>query len=410
MGSRVFPQEALRRARLRISDGKQFWFCTLAMVAVAGCAPMILAAQQATSLEHKDGLPDAPGMSAPSDTSSPSVAGTRASATIFGTVLSANGAEVQGARVVLNCSSGADKRIVESGTNGEFKFTGLPSGNCKVAVSGPGWGTFVSPNIHLSAGSFHILPQVILPVSESATVRVSADPEQLAEEQVQIAEQQRVMGVFPNFYSSYDWNAPPMGPRQKFKLTLRSVSDPVTFLGVAVVAGIEQGNNNYAGYGQGMQGYSKRYAAAYANDFLGRMLSQAVFPSIFHQDPRYFYKGNGSAGSRALYAISAAVMTRGDNKRWQPNYSYILGSFATGGLSNLYYPPADRGFTLTMANGLIDIANHAGTNLLREFVLKRFTSRSSEETSQEPQRNSTAVRAAMEARSPAVRRSGHETR
>jgi Carboxypeptidase regulatory-like domain len=357
-----------------------FLLRALTLIAVVAWVPLSLTAQQAATVANDVGLPDAPGMGSLAGASNNHANATAGSATISGTVLDADGAEIQGAKVVLSDTQGPGKRVVKSGRNGEFTFSGLPSGDFKLAVSGPGWGTVVSSNIHLGAGDFHIIPQIVLPVTISATVRVTANPDELAEEQVQIAEQQRVLGVFPNFYSSYDWNAPPMGSRQKFHLAFRSVFDPVTFVGVAAVAGIEQGADTFPGYGQGVQGYSKRFGAAYANDFIGRMLSQAALPSLFHQDPRYFYKGNGSFHSRALYAIGAAVIARGDNGHWEPNYSHILGSFAAGGLSDLYYPSGDRGATLAVANGLVDIANYAGTNLLREFVLKRFTTRASKET------------------------------
>ena len=129
--------------------------------------------------------------------------------------------------------------------------------------------------------------------------------EELAEEQVQIAVQQRVGGVIPNFYSTYDWNAPPMLAKQKFQLSIRSLIDPVSFLAVAGIAGAEQYKNVFPAYGSGIEGYGKRYGAAMANHVSGTLLGRAVYPSIFHQDPRYFYKGKGSIGSRALYAISA---------------------------------------------------------------------------------------------------------
>ncbi len=276
---------------------------------------------------------------------------------------------------MLKSLPGPQTRSEQSDSNGEFTFTGMPSGNFELVVSGEGWGTFVSPEIQLHPGDFHIVPNVVLPLTASAVVRVVADRDQLAEEQVHIAEQQRVLKIFPNFYSSYDWNAPPMGTKQKFQLSLRSLTDPVTFAGVAVTAGFEQQANLFPGYGTGAQGYAKRFGAAYADDFTANLLAYAVFPSVFHQDPRYFYRGTGSFGSRALYAISAAVMARGDTGRWEPNYSYILGSFAAGGISNLYYPASDRGAKLTALNGLVDIGEHAGSNLIREFVLKRFTSR-----------------------------------
>ncbi|MFP5206981.1 MAG: hypothetical protein ACLGP3_06280 [Acidobacteriota bacterium] len=103
-------------------------------------------------------------------------------------------------------------------------------------------------------------------------------------------------------------------------------------------------------------------------------MSRAVYPALFHQDPRYFYKGKGSIGARALYAISAPVMTRQDNGKWRPNYSNVLGNFSAGAISNLYYPSSDRGASLVFLNGLADTGGDAAANLVREFILERFTS------------------------------------
>jgi hypothetical protein len=221
----------------------------------------------------------------------------------------------------------------------------------------------------------YIATQVVLPVETIATnVTVYGDKEELAEEQVHIAVEQRVWGVFPNFYSTYDWNAPPLGTKQKYKLALRAEIDPVTFLGIAGIAGAEQYENIFPGYGGGIQGYAKRYGAAYANSFSGRVLSGAVYASLFHQDPRYFYKGTGTTVSRGLYAVSAAVITKDDNGHWKPNYSHVLGNFTAGALSNLYYPSSSRGVGLVVSTGLIETVANAGNNLLREFVLKGITS------------------------------------
>jgi len=97
-------------------------------------------------------------------------------------------------------------------------------------------------------------------------------------------------------------------------------------------------------------------------------------PSIFKQDPRYFYKGTGSKRSRVMYALANAVMCKGDNGRWQVNYSGLLGSLAAGGISNLYYPAKDRnGAGLTFENALIGIGATAAANLLQEFVIKKLT-------------------------------------
>jgi hypothetical protein len=235
---------------------------------------------------------------------------------------------------------------------------------------------FTSTQIPLHAGEARIVPPVTLSVSGGSTsVTVTGDSkEKLSEQQVQIAVNQRVGGVIPNFYSTYDWNAPPMQAKQKFQLSIRSLIDPVSFLTVAGIAGAEQYKNVFPAYGGGIEGYGKRYGAALANHVSGNLLGRAVYPSIFHQDPRYFYKGKGSIRSRALYAISAAVITRGDDGRWKPNYSHVLGTFSAAAISNLYYPASDRGASLVVFNGLAGTGADAVSNLIREFLLKGITS------------------------------------
>lgn len=294
---------------------------------------------------------------------------------ISGTVLDTNGDVVEGAHVTLSGSAGLNKRTAVSGSDGQFVFSGLPPAVYKITVFGQGMSIFTSSPIPLQADQVLTVPKIALAVSGvSTSVTVSGSKEDLAEEQVQIAIQQRVVGIFPNFYSSYDWNAPPMEARQKLQLGIRSVFDPVSFLGVAAIAGAEQYENVFPAYGSGIEGYGKRYGAALATHVSADLLSRAIYPAIFHQDPRYFYKGNGSIGSRALYAISAAVMARDDDGRWRPNYSNVLGNFSAGAISNLYYPASDRGASLVFLNGLADTGGDAAANLVREFILKRFTS------------------------------------
>lgn len=294
---------------------------------------------------------------------------------ISGTVLDTNGDVVEGANVTLSGLAGFNKRTVVSGSDGQFAFTGLPPAVYTITVSGQGMGTITSSPIPLRADQAFIVPRIALAVSGGTTsVTVNGNKEELAEEQVRIAVQQRVVGIFPNFYSSYDWNAPPMEARQKLQLGIRSVLDPVSFLGVAAIAGAEQYENVFPAYGSEISGYGKRYGAALATHVSADLLSRSVYPAIFHQDPRYFYKGNRSIRSRVLYAISAAVMARDDNGRWRPNYSNVLGNFSAGAISNLYYPASDRGASLVFLNGLADTRGDAAANLVREFLLKRFTS------------------------------------
>lgn len=326
-------------------------------------------------------LPDAPDLGSSTDLepqAPPPQSSSKNTCNISGTVLDTNDDVVQGALVVLTSRSGAANRETQSGPNGQFAFPQLPAGSYKVTVSGNGMGTFASPWITLHPDEVRILSDVVLQVATVTTdVTVTGNTEtlkqQLSEQQVQIAVEQRVWGVFPNFYSSYEWDAPPMEPKQKFQLAFRSMMDPMAFAGAGGIAGFEQYYNIFPGYGGGAAGYFKRYGAAYTNDFSSRMLSSGVFAILFHQDPRYFYKGTGTLQSRAAYAISCAFITRDDQKRWRPNYSHVLGVFTAAALSNLYYPKENRGLTLTLVNGAVETAGNAGSNLVREFILKGIT-------------------------------------
>jgi len=220
-----------------------------------------------------------------------------------------------------------------------------------------------------------VIPPITLAVAPNVTeVRVGLTQTEVAEEQIKAEEKQRVLGFLPNFYVSYIPDAAPLTSKQKFKLAWKSTVDPVTFAVNAGVAGVQQAANEFGGYGQGAQGYGKRYGADYADLVTATFIGSAILPSLLKQDPRYFYKGTGSTRSRLLYAIANAVICKGDNKRWQANYSSILGSLASGGISNLYYPAQDRnGVGLTFANTLVDIGASAATNILQEFVVRKFT-------------------------------------
>lgn len=360
--------DAVRARKPLLASG-----CILAML--CSFMPSTAVAQQSfSSTAHESDLPNTPQPQA-TRPSGANQSQQTSSGAITGTVLDTNGDVLQGARLTLAEQAGPAIRTVQSGADGQFALTGLPQGVYKLTVTAPGMRTFTSPPISLNAGEFHIVPAITLSVFGGAThVTVTANKEQLAEQQVQIAVHQRIAGVIPNFYSSYDWNAPPMEAKQKFQLSLRSIIDPVSFLSVAGVAGAEQYKGIFPAYGGGIEGYGKRYGAAFANHVSGTLLGRAVFPSIFHQDPRYFYKGKGSIPSRMLYAISAAVVARGDDGRWQPNYSHVLGNFSAAAISNLYYPASDRGASLVVLNGLADIGANAVSNVIREFVLKRITS------------------------------------
>jgi hypothetical protein len=194
-----------------------------------------------------------------------------------------------------------------------------------------------------------------------------------------------VLGVIPNFYVSYIPNAVPLTPKEKFKLASRTVIDPFNLVIVGGTAGVEQAQNHFAGYGQGTQGYAKRLGAGYADMVAGTFIGAAILPSLLKQDPRYFYKGTGSKASRFAYALANALICKGDNGRWQVNYSNIGGSLAAGGLSNLYYPEQDRnGAGLTFENAALGIGTTAIANLFQEFVVRRLTRKIPDQTPGKP--------------------------
>lgn len=293
---------------------------------------------------------------------------------INGTVVDASGAAVAGAEVTLTRDDEPGKQKTLSGENGQYSLVGVAPGNFQLTITATGFATQTITGI-LHSGEMYVAPQISLEVATAVTqVQVTLTRTEEAEAQVKDEEKQRVLGFIPNFYVSYAAHPEPLTPKQKFELAWRTTLDPVTFGITGAVAGIQQANNSFAGYGQGAQGYGKRYGASYADLVTGTFIGGAILPSLLKQDPRYFYKGTGSAKSRFLYAIANSVICKGDNGHWQPNYSNILGSLAAGGISNLYYPASDReGAELTFENALIGIGATGAANLLQEFIIPKLT-------------------------------------
>jgi len=263
---------------------------------------------------------------------------------------------------------------VLSGADGQFSFTNIAPGGFQLTITAAGFATQTFSGI-LHSGEIETVPQIELHVADALTeVQVGFTQTEVAEEQIKVEEKQRVLGVIPNFYVSYVPDAAPLNWKQKFRLALRTMVDPFTFVVVGGAAAVAQGQNHFSGYGQGAQGYGKRFGAAYADTAAGTFIGGAILPSLLKQDPRYFYKGNGSMPARFLYAIASSVICKGDNGRWQANYSNVLGNLAAGGISNLYYPAQNRnGAGLTFENGTIGIATTAISNLFQEFVVRKLT-------------------------------------
>jgi len=292
--------------------------------------------------------------------------------TITGTVTVQDGGIAVGAQVRLT-RDGQDPVEVLSDDDGQYSFANQPPGPFGLTISATGFETKVFSGT-LSAGASFDVPAIELEVALATTeVKVSASVEEVAEEQIKYQEQQRVLGFIPNFYASYVPDAAPLNPKQKFELAWKSVSDPITIVGAGFLAGIYQAADEYGGYGQGAEGYAKRFGATYGDVFIGTFIDSALLPSLFHQDPRYFYRGTGSKKSRVMFALANAVMCKGDNKQYQPNYSAILGSFITSGISYTYYPASDRSASLMMQTALIRIAEGSVAGLFQEFVVRKLT-------------------------------------
>ena len=322
-------------------------------------------------------LPEAPNPQA----AEPGPKQDQSSGTISGTVVDQNGNFVFAARVRLVREGQSEEREVSSDGDGRFIFSGVAPGPFQMTVSAEGFATQEQLGV-LAVGEVLEMPQISLPIAATTTeVQVRVSNFELAEEQIKVQETQRVLGVFPNFYVTYRHDALPLTPRQKFELAWKSAVDPVTFAASGVVAGIEQANDGFSGYGQGAQGYAKRYGASYADGFIGNMIGGFLLPSLLKQDPRYFYKGNGSTRARIFYALANAVVCKGDNGHWQADYSGILGSLAAGGISNLYYPASSRnGARLTFENTAIGIGGSGISNLLQEFLIRRLTPHTHDQT------------------------------
>jgi hypothetical protein len=318
-------------------------------------------------------LPDAPGPSIPSPDPQPT-------GTILGTVLDTEGAQIPEALVTLekvtleNTTSKSHRTATTDGT-GSFKFGAVESGNFTVTISSKGFATWVSTDLAMNPGQSYAVPPVALEIESANTnVEVIVTRHDLAEDQIHFEEKQRVLGVFPNFYVSYVKDPIPLSSGQKFYLALKTSVDPVTIATPIFIAGVEQAQNSFRGYGQGAQGYAKRFGAASADSFVSTMITDAILPSVLHQDPRYFYKGAGTIHSRAFYAIASVFICKGDSGHWQPNYSNVLGNLASAGISNIYYPSTDRtGARLTVDNWLIGTASGAVSSLFQEFLVKKLS-------------------------------------
>ncbi len=309
----------------------------------------------------------------------------QASGSINGTIVDASGAVVSGAKVTLTSTDQTAMQEVVTGSSGSYTFANIAPGNFHVTVTAPSFEPKSFAGI-LQAGQAFEAPPTVLGVGEAnVVVQVGGSQVEIAQEQIKVQEKQRVLAFVPNFYVTYVPDPAPMNSKQKFQLAWRQTIDPINFVLVGALAGVEQWQDLYPGYGQGAEGYAKRFGSSYADSVTSTFFGSAIYPSLFKQDPRYFYRGTGSKRSRFLHAVASAVIARGDNKRWQPNYSSILGTITAAGISNAYYPEKDRGVGLTFENAAIGTGANAVMNVMQEFVVRKLTPNARKSAQAQPQ-------------------------
>ena len=295
---------------------------------------------------------------------------------ILGTVTDVNGDTVPNATVALEGPAANDRRTVVTSDQGFFEFHGVKPGTpYHIKISAKDLSEWTSPVVTLQPGQFKILTDIQLRIPmERTTVVVTQTSEEVATEQVKIEEKQRVFGIIPNIYVVYDSNPEPLTTKLKFRLALKVATDPITAVGIAVLAGAQQAGDT-PNYGQGAQGFAKRFGANAADGFTDIMIGGAILPSLLHQDPRYFYQGTGTNKSRARHAALNPFVCKGDSRKWQPNYSSLGGDLASSAISSAYYPRSNRGAWLVLGNFAINTAERVASSLAQEFILDKFTSK-----------------------------------
>jgi hypothetical protein len=330
----------------------------LILAAIALLGPTILQAQTSAAAD----LPQAPSATLPGS--------------ISGTVLDTDGHAMEGVHIafVPDVPTPSAARETLSANGGAFTIAALPSGPWNLTFSASGFTSKVV-RVFLHGGETYQAEDIVLAVAgNTSSVEVTETREEIADDQIKVQEQQRIAGFIANYYVSYVTDPQPLVTRQKYGLATRTVIDPSTLALVAVLAGIQQADLSFPGYGYGPAGYGKRYAAAYGNVLTGTYIGGALLPSLLRQDPRYFYKGTGSIQARTWYAVKRSVVCQGDNGHPQFDFSGIAGGIASGALSNLYYPAANRnGAGLTFESAGYGIGFTAVSNLFEEFLLRHIS-------------------------------------
>jgi hypothetical protein len=293
---------------------------------------------------------------------------------ITGTVLDIDGLLVPGALITANGPNPEDKRTAISGQDGRFTVTGIrPAVEYNVVISLKLFADYTPPTIVLGPGQVYRLEDIKLKLAPVAINIEAKTPEALAIEQEHVETQQRLFGILPNFYVVYDHSFAPLTPQLKYQLAFKASFDVVNGAAALFLGAINQAAHR-PDYREGLIGYGERVGAVYVDGVTDIVFGGAVLPSLLHQDPRYFYEGRNSTKKKRFYhAIEAPFVCKGDNGKNQFNYSSIGGDLISGALSNVYYPPHDRGLGLVLSTAAIATGGRMVNALAQEFLLSKFT-------------------------------------
>jgi hypothetical protein len=294
---------------------------------------------------------------------------------VLGTVVDISDDPVPDATVVLQGPAG-NRLAAVTKEDGSFAFPNVTPGIAyQVTITAEGFAEW-SSSVTVEPGQEKTITDIKLRIlTVQRAVTVSYSEKEVAAQQFNAEEQQRIFRFIPNTYVTYEPHPEPLTTEMKFHLAYKSLTNPVFFVRTAAWAGVQQAAGTPEQWRQGAKGYSKRLGAGFADATTEGLIGNAILPSLLHQDPRYFYQGSGTNKSRALHAVLAPFICKGDNGKTQPNYSNWGGSLISSSISLAYYPSSDRNAQHVFKNFGIGMGLHVGGSLVQEFILDKLTSR-----------------------------------
>ncbi len=294
---------------------------------------------------------------------------------IVGSVVDTTNDPVSDATVVLEGVAGARLAAVTK-DDGSFAFHDVTAGIAyEATVTAEGFAVWKS-SVTVEPGQEKTLSGIKLRIlTVQRAVTVSYSEKEVAAQEFKAEEQQRILHFIPNIYVTYEPHPEPLTTGMKFHMAYKSLTDPVFFGRTAALAGVQQAVDTPEQWRQGATGYRKRLGAGFADATTEGLIGNAILPSLLHQDPRYFYQGSGAKKSRALHAILAPFICKGDNGETQPNYSTWGGSLISSSISLAYYPSSDRNAQHVFKNFGVGMGLHIAGGLVQEFILAKFTSK-----------------------------------